>query len=186
MYRSDGSSSDHLSGHFIHHPEHAHTHFEDYALYVLEALDVAVPVPVGSAKTSFCLVDTERVYGIASGLKPEGTTTEAYRQVLIDEAAAETPLGRIAQPEDVAQAAAYLASSESDFMTGLAINVSGAIPAVMLDIGWPPEAMKGIPLLARTAGLIAHLYEESQRSIGFIMSHAADQAISYDGEEAKR
>jgi len=67
----------------------------------------------------------------------------------------------------------------------LPINVSGAIPAVMLDVGWPPEAMKGIPLLARTAGLIAHLYEESQRSIGFIMSHAADLAISYDGPEAK-
>ena len=63
----------------------------------------------------------------------------------------------------------------------LPINVSGAIPAVMLDVGWPAEAMKGIPLLARTAGLIAHLYEESRRSIGFVMSHAADQAISYDG-----
>ncbi len=68
------------------------------------------------------------------------------------------------------------------FRRPLPINVSGAIPAVMLDVGWPPEAMKGIPLLARTAGLIAHLYEESRRSIGFVMSHAADQAISYDGE----
>jgi citrate synthase len=72
------------------------------------------------------------------------------------------------------------------FKRPLPINVSGAIPAVMLDVGWPPEAMKGIPLLARTAGLIAHLYEESQRSIGFIMSHAADQAISYDGETSKQ
>ena len=72
------------------------------------------------------------------------------------------------------------------FNRALPINVSGAIPAVMLDIGWPPEAMKGIPLLARTAGLIAHLYEESQRSIGFIMSHAADKAISYDGEKSSK
>ena len=66
----------------------------------------------------------------------------------------------------------------------LPINVSGAIPALMLDAGWPIEAMKGIPLLARAAGLVAHLYEESQRSIGFIMSHKADLAISYDGELA--
>ena len=58
---------------------------------------------------------------------------------------------------------------------------ASAIPALMLDAGWPIEAMKGIPLLARAAGLVAHLYEESQRSIGFIMSHKADQAISYDG-----
>ena len=64
----------------------------------------------------------------------------------------------------------------------LPINVSGAIPALMLDAGWPIEAMKGIPLLARAAGLVAHLYEESQRSIGFIMSHKADLAIAYDGE----
>lgn len=66
----------------------------------------------------------------------------------------------------------------------LPINVSGAIPALMLDAGWPVDAMKGIPLLARAAGLVAHLYEESQRSIGFIMSHQADSAIAYDGPPA--
>ena len=66
----------------------------------------------------------------------------------------------------------------------LPINVSGAIPALMLDAGWPMQAMKGIPLLARTAGLVAHLFEESQRSIGFIMSHKADLAIEYDGKPA--
>lgn len=64
----------------------------------------------------------------------------------------------------------------------LPINVSGAIPAVILDAGWPLEAIKAVPLLARAAGLSAHLYEESLRSIGFIMSHRADQAIAYDGE----
>ncbi len=67
----------------------------------------------------------------------------------------------------------------------LPINVSGAIPAVMLDVGYPASAMKGLPLLARTAGLIAHLYEESMRPIGFVMSHHADQAIAYDGDVAK-
>lgn len=66
----------------------------------------------------------------------------------------------------------------------LPINVSGAIPALMLDAGWPVDAMKGIPLLARAAGLVAHLFEESQRSIGFIMSNQADLAIAYDGPAA--
>ncbi len=65
----------------------------------------------------------------------------------------------------------------------LPINVSGAIPATILDAGWPLDAIKAVPLLARTAGLAAHLFEESQRSIGFIMSHKADQAIAYDGPE---
>ena len=56
----------------------------------------------------------------------------------------------------------------------------------MLDAGWPLEAMKAMPLLARAAGLSAHLYEESLRSIGFVMSHKADQAIAYDGATPAR
>ena len=64
----------------------------------------------------------------------------------------------------------------------LALNVSGAIPAVLLDAGYPLQALKGVPLLARTAGLVAHLLEEQQRPIGFVMSHAAGQAIAYDGD----
>jgi len=63
----------------------------------------------------------------------------------------------------------------------LALNVSGAIPAVLLDAGFPLLALKGVPLLARTAGLVAHLLEEQQRPIGFVMSHAAARAIDYDG-----
>jgi citrate synthase len=63
----------------------------------------------------------------------------------------------------------------------LAMNVSAAIPAVLLDAGYPLAALKGVPLLARTAGLIAHLLEEQQRPIGFVMSSAAAAAIDYDG-----
>ena len=63
----------------------------------------------------------------------------------------------------------------------LPINVNGAIPAVMLDVGFPVAALKGISLLARTASLIAHLQEETERPIGFVMSGAAAAAIEYDG-----
>jgi citrate synthase len=66
----------------------------------------------------------------------------------------------------------------------LPINVSGAIPALLLDAGWPLEALKAVPLVARAAGLSAHLFEESLRSIGFIMSHQADLAIAYDGKRS--
>jgi citrate synthase len=64
----------------------------------------------------------------------------------------------------------------------LALNVSGAIPAVLLDAGYPLGALKGVPILARTAGLIAHLLEEQSRPIGFVLSHAGAAAIDYDGE----
>ncbi|WP_238367756.1 citryl-CoA lyase [Mesobacterium pallidum] len=68
----------------------------------------------------------------------------------------------------------------------LPINVSGAIPATILDAGWPLQALKAVPILARTAGLAAHLYEEASRSIGFIMSNHADLAISYDGKPSAK
>ena len=64
----------------------------------------------------------------------------------------------------------------------LTLNVSGAIPAVLLDAGYPLLALKGVPLLARTAGLIAHLLEEQVRPIGFAMSEAAAEAMRYDGD----
>jgi len=67
----------------------------------------------------------------------------------------------------------------------LAMNVSGAIPAVLLDAGYPLLALKGAPILARTASLIAHLLEEQQRPIGFVLSHAGASAIEYDGKAPK-
>ncbi|WP_342052126.1 MULTISPECIES: citryl-CoA lyase [unclassified Cupriavidus] len=63
----------------------------------------------------------------------------------------------------------------------LPINASGSIPAVLLQAGFPVGALKGIPILARTAGLLAHLYEESARPIGFLMADRADRSIAYDG-----
>ena len=72
-----------------------------------------------------CLVETERVTHMAAALKPESMSTEEYRKELVNEWTEQTPLGRIAQPTDVAKTAAYLASSEADYLTGLAINVAG-------------------------------------------------------------
>ena len=63
----------------------------------------------------------------------------------------------------------------------LAMNISGAIPATLLDAGYPLLALRGAPLLARTASLIAHLLEERARPIGFVLSHAGAMAVDYDG-----
>jgi citrate synthase len=64
----------------------------------------------------------------------------------------------------------------------LAMNVSAAIAAVLLDAGYPLLAVKGVPMLARTASLIAHLTEEQQRPIGFILADSGASAIEYDGQ----
>jgi citrate synthase len=79
--------------------------------------------------------------------------------------------------------AARMVQSLLPELTGkaLVMNVSAAIPAVLLDAGFPVGALKGVPILARTASLIAHLLEEQQKPIGFVLSHAASQAVDYDG-----
>jgi citrate synthase len=62
----------------------------------------------------------------------------------------------------------------------LPMNVSMPIAAVMLDLGFPATAVKSVPILARTAGLLAHLAEERQRPLGFLMASAAEEAIGYE------
>ncbi len=64
----------------------------------------------------------------------------------------------------------------------LTMNVSLPIAAVMLDLGFPVAAVKTVPLLARTAGLLAHLVEEQQNPIGFLMAASAEDAIEYAKE----
>ncbi len=71
------------------------------------------------------LVDTERISGIAAALAPEGETGEQYRARMIEERAQVIPLGRVAEGADVAVIAAFLASPESDYLTGLSIPVAG-------------------------------------------------------------
>jgi citrate synthase len=63
----------------------------------------------------------------------------------------------------------------------LAMNVSAAIGAVLLDAGYPLLAVKGIPLLARTASLVAHLLEEQERPIGFALADSGSSSVQYDG-----
>jgi citrate synthase len=62
----------------------------------------------------------------------------------------------------------------------LTMNVSMPIAAVMLDLGFPSSAVKAVPILARTAGLLAHLAEEREQPIGFLMAGHAEEAITYE------
>ncbi|MCH8226385.1 MAG: SDR family oxidoreductase, partial [Chloroflexi bacterium] len=55
----------------------------------------------------------------------EGESSEEYRAQWVQERAIATPLGRIAEGDDIARMAAFLSSSEADYLTGLSISVSG-------------------------------------------------------------
>jgi citrate synthase len=64
----------------------------------------------------------------------------------------------------------------------LPMNVSMPIAAVMLDLGFSTDAVKAVPILARTAGLLAHLAEERRHPLGFLLAASAEEAISYEPE----
>lgn len=59
----------------------------------------------------------------------------------------------------------------------LPLNVAMAIAAVLLDLGFAADVVKAVPILARTAGLLAHLAEEQEKPIGFRLARAAEQAV---------
>jgi len=61
----------------------------------------------------------------------------------------------------------------------LTMNVSMPIAAVMLDLGFTSAAVKAVPILARTAGLLAHLAEEQAHPLGLLMAAKAEEAIEY-------
>src|SRR5690606_28038083 len=88
--------------------------------------------------------------------------------------------------EHVAMMRALQAALPETIGRDLPVNVNGPIPAILLDLGFPLAALKGIGLLCRTAGLIGHLTEEAERPIGFILSGAAAAAIDYDGPAPKQ
>ena len=67
----------------------------------------------------------------------------------------------------------------------LTMNVSMPIAAVMLDLGFPATTVKAVPILARTAGLLAHLAEEQEQPVGFLMAARAEEAIEYEREDGR-
>ncbi len=61
----------------------------------------------------------------------------------------------------------------------LPLNVSMAIAATMYDLDVPEALVRGIPILARTAGLVAHLCEEAETPIGFHLAAEAEAAVEH-------
>jgi citrate synthase len=62
----------------------------------------------------------------------------------------------------------------------LPMNVSLPIAAVLLDLGYSVDVVKAVPILARTAGLLAHLAEEREHPTGFQLAAAAEEAVEYE------
>jgi citrate synthase len=62
----------------------------------------------------------------------------------------------------------------------LTMNVAMPIAAVLLDLGFSSAVVKAVPILARTAGLLAHLAEEQEQPLGFLLAAKAEEAVGYE------
>jgi 3-oxoacyl-[acyl-carrier protein] reductase/meso-butanediol dehydrogenase/(S,S)-butanediol dehydrogenase/diacetyl reductase len=73
-------------------------------------------------------INTDRLsYWERAQADAKGVSYEEFRAGIVSAGAAATPLGRIAEPEDVANLVAFLASDEAGFITGQAYNVNGGL-----------------------------------------------------------
>jgi citrate synthase len=63
----------------------------------------------------------------------------------------------------------------------LTINATGAVAAVLGDVGVPAAIMRGFVLVARCAGLVGHIHEEQQSPAMSSIWEAAERAVPYDG-----
>jgi NAD(P)-dependent dehydrogenase (short-subunit alcohol dehydrogenase family) len=71
-------------------------------------------------------VNTDRLsYWERAQAEAQGIPLEEFRAKIVAEAGQRTPLGRIAEAEDIAGLVAFLASDEARFITGQAYNVNG-------------------------------------------------------------
>jgi hypothetical protein len=61
VYNSDGSHADSFAGTFVWHPSHNHFHFNSYAVYQLEPINAPGGSPKSGNKTTFCIMDTNKV-----------------------------------------------------------------------------------------------------------------------------
>jgi len=73
----------------------------------------------------------------------------------------------------VAYARALRGAVAAEWGRPLTMNVAMPMAAVLLDLGFPVVAAKAVPILARTAGLLAHLAEEQEHPIGFQLAARA-------------
>ena len=79
-------------------------------------VNAVCPGPINTDRMSYWERDKAQELGI---------TQEEFRSQVVDSSAQGTPLGRIAESEDVANMVAFLAGDDASFVTGQSYNVNG-------------------------------------------------------------
>ena len=65
------------------------------------------------------IVETDLIKGVEQRMETQGMPPEEFRERIL----AQIPIGRLLQPEEIANIAVFLASSESDGMSGETISI---------------------------------------------------------------
>lgn len=73
------------------------------------------------------LVNTERVAHLAAAMMPEDMSPDEQWIAFARRTEESVPLGRLAEGADIANMAAFLASDQASYLTGLSITVSGGV-----------------------------------------------------------
>ena len=78
-------------------------------------------------------------------------------------------------------AAIQLLSRELDAASGrhLTINATGAIAAVLMDLGFPASLMRGVAVVSRSAGLVAQIGEEEANPIANRLWRKIEEDVVY-------
>lgn len=63
----------------------------------------------------------------------------------------------------------------------ITLNATGAVAALLGEIGVPTAVMRGFAVVSRAAGLVAHIVEEQHSPSGRFIWETVEQAIPFDG-----
>lgn len=68
----------------------------------------------------------------------------------------------------------------------ITINATGAVAALLGEMGVPTQVMRGFAVISRAAGLVAHIVEEQQSPSGRFIWETVEHAIPYVGQAGKK
>jgi citrate synthase len=81
---------------------------------------------------------------------------------------------------------ALAAAADEVYGRHITINATGAIAAVLGEIGFPAEVMRGVAVVSRAAGLVGHILEERREPAARFIWDLAEHEVPYEPDEGSK
>ena len=148
------------------------------------AVDVAARVLLDAKETG--KPSAEAALEVCRGLRQEGRRLPGFGHVVHDRDPRAGRLFEVAEElgfhgEWCALALAFEAATDEAFGRRLAMNVDGAMAALLLELGLDWRLGKAFYVIARAPGLVAHVFEEQTRERPY--RDVGWENVEYDGPE---